>query len=84
VIAPVQEDSSSSDEEEEEPVPQPEQEIVPQVPSVPKPAFVVTPNRIASVEESRSKLTICSMEQEIMENIAEHDVVFICGGAYSF
>lgn len=36
-------------------------------------------NRREEIEESRSKLPIVMMEQEIMEAIFENDIVIVCG-----
>ncbi|KAH9261134.1 hypothetical protein BASA81_000838 [Batrachochytrium salamandrivorans] len=82
--APIEEESSSEEEEEEEEkvvvLAKPEPvEFAPKPLTAPKLAFVVSPVRTPEVEESRSALTIVSMEQEIMEQINDHDVVFVCG-----
>lgn len=42
-------------------------------------AYFVKVNRSAKIQQSRSGLPVCAMEQEIMEAIGYHDVVVICG-----
>ena len=44
-----------------------------------KRAYFVNVQRSAAIEEQRSKLPVCGMEQEIMEAINYHDVVIVCG-----
>lgn len=44
-----------------------------------KQAYFVSVKRSAEIEEQRSKLPVCAMEQEIMEAINYHDVVIVCG-----
>ena len=44
-----------------------------------KRAYFVSVKRSAEIEEQRSKLPVCAMEQEIMEAINYHDVVIVCG-----
>ncbi|KAK2077458.1 hypothetical protein QBZ16_004303 [Prototheca wickerhamii] len=68
-------DGSRSDEEEDGPRP-----IKPSVPAavLPKPR-VVSIQRPAAIQEVREKLPILGMEQEIMELVAEHDVLVLSG-----
>jgi ATP-dependent RNA helicase DHX37/DHR1 len=51
----------------------------PAVPPAPGPARVVHVRRPPAIEEARAQLPIVSMEQEIMEAVAQHDVVVLCG-----
>ena len=44
-----------------------------------KRAYFVNVHRSAAIEEQRSKLPVCGMEQEIMESINYHDIVIVCG-----
>ena len=44
-----------------------------------KQAYFVNVKRSAEIEEQRSKLPVCAMEQEIMEAVNYHDVVIVCG-----
>lgn len=44
-----------------------------------KKAYFVKVNRSAAIQEQRSNLPVCGMEQEIMEAINYHDVVIVCG-----
>ena len=68
-------DGSRSDEEDDGPRP-----IKPSVPAavLPKPR-VVSIQRPAAIQEVREKLPILGMEQEIMELVAEHDVLVLSG-----
>ena len=43
------------------------------------PARSVRVVRLAAIEEARSGLPIIGMEQEVMEAVAEHDVILLCG-----
>ena len=43
------------------------------------PAFYVQVNRDPDMQAARMALPVCGMEQEIMEAVAENDVVIICG-----
>lgn len=42
-------------------------------------AYFVKVNRSAAIQQARSGLPVCAMEQEIMEAIGYHDVVVVCG-----
>ena len=42
-------------------------------------AYFVKVSRSKAIEEARSGLPVCAMEQEIMEAIGYHDVVVVCG-----
>ena len=42
-------------------------------------AYFVKVNRSEEIQKARSGLPVCGMEQEIMEAIAYHDVIIVCG-----
>ena len=42
-------------------------------------AYYVKVSRKPEIEQARSTLPVCGMEQEIMESIGYHDVVIVCG-----
>lgn len=42
-------------------------------------AYFVKVNRSDEIQKARSGLPVCGMEQEIMEAIAYHDVIIVCG-----
>lgn len=44
-----------------------------------KKAYFIKVDRSAKIQEQRSNLPVCGMEQEIMEAINYHDIVIICG-----
>ena len=76
--APVENEQSDSDSSEEgKPFLVDAANAVPE--ELKKRAYFVSVKRSAEIEEQRSKLPVCAMEQEIMEAINYHDVVIVCG-----